>query len=587
MKKTTAKYRQVDVLILSLLLQTPLLSAEDLAIVTGWHAMTIRRHLARLEAEQVVESVHLPLLGTSVKAVFFITTTGVRHLEPIDPIRCACAYAADPIALVRQLPQIARFTAVQAVCARMLTMAQRIHPANTLQVTWKRTIREAYVAGATRHHIVLDASLLLTIGAISYGIWIILDDGVMSQLSMNARMRHLAAYARTSEATMPTVVIVTHSSARTALWHNVMQHRSLQRLSGVVLCEHNAVWPLVCDGRPAIGGRSEPTLHRLGGGPAAWSDLFQGGDVETFPRSMQPIQPRNGSRRAAGQAFLWTAPRSLPEIVTLLAQGEDGAQDTPARVLLHLERRPLVVLAVIAVYGSIRVDDLALVCGNAVRSVQNSLSALGRERLIIRHHLAPIDDDASAIITLSEQGAAVLEQIYQRSVRRRMASGHDASVAHLCVQIGHAFRGRIAWQVGTSCALPYRENGTYRMLIPDAMGMLLNNHVEIWFGIEWDAGTENAEQWDRKLQHYTHYLRWCEGYRLQRTPQFLLVVVPYSFQYATVVQAMHAAQGQSSVFARLPVYLTTSEQAQADPMGLVWTCVGPDAERVNPLQQFL
>ncbi|HEU5377405.1 MAG TPA: replication-relaxation family protein, partial [Ktedonobacteraceae bacterium] len=134
------------------------------------------------------------------------------------------------------------------------------------------------------------------------------------------------------------------------------------------------------------------------------------------------------------------------------------------------------------------------------------------------------------------------------------------------------------WESGTSCARRFSWKGRWHSFQPDACAEYQNAGQSAFrFWLEWDQGTMNVRDLERKCANYAAYLdarAWsCEHLTLP----LLLFVVPDIDQERRVSRCAREVLRN----ARLPLYLSTRELMRSQGLDApIWQRVHLQAERL-------
>lgn len=565
------------------LLIYPASGACELALAFGIHRATNTtypiwrwQHRPNAPARLIPRLLTIDRLGTFVRLLF-------------DAAPRAQA-AQGRAAVVRW--HVVRDYAERVVVASERHMTVRTQAALAWTVTESRT-ENAGAAACERVHIP-DASW--------YSAFVLLESGLCDRDSIAARLRNLLCYRESPQRlavyrSFPPLIVLVENARQAEVWRQqarkIAGSLRLAPLAGAIaiLAETNNPWQW------------------------SWRDLVTGASI----RLVERLAPLPEATLPDGVSAHLEAARAVMSAkpITKLAPA-DTPNTSPLSAVIPLRQRALLTL--LARAPLLSASDIAAVCGLPgeplqADSVARSLRGLARNGWIAReiasdnvvrwyltdpglrtvaaiHEVHPLH--LGCVVTDEEgagcQNAAKSDQAedYNRLEQRGLAtlrrqSAHQAGVygvvAAFCRALPNANGGiHVAWwETGRDCFCTYQYHGVQRNLRPDAELELIwqsertPRHLRVW--IEYDRGTMNRRDLERKMQAYADYWQsklWVSEGRIA-LPR-LLFMVPDTQQESRVRETAQEKLADT----RLRVLVTTAAHLNTyTPYGRIWRQILP------------
>jgi hypothetical protein len=556
---------EIDWRLLHWLLRYPLQRVDDLVVgVARWASRpTVYRHLQRLEASTLVESV-LPATPGTGKRLYHLSNLGLhvlaRHLE--RPARdLAREWQADEAGLLRLLPRLPTLLVLQEVVNGLVTgaaeaMTTQGRRPRLVRWTWQRDMAHRFRYREQAMRWFVDGALALNIHASQvddttserwYGLFLLfteLDD----ERVMRLRLERLLCWRESPERWpvyqhMPPVLILARSIRQREHWQRAVEAIAL-KLRVEPLVGALATLP------PSERAHVNPWLlnwHSLATEkPCHLQELLKPLPLSAFPSSL-PLQEAGEDERerhphASGESagVPPSAGRSarlsrlilgnLTRRAASLLVDKPLEQELVALLGLRLTARQWDMLYLLLDHPLMSDQDLAaflaLQC-KSVRSLLYSLHRLGcldaipteagmRWRLGERglrliaaanhfhvRNLAVVsgDETAAGTITLKQRGVDWLLEHIQ----------HTAGIYRFFATLAESSQrvpGYVLcwWETGARCERRYQVGEQWYNLRPDALAEYCVGQQQFRFWLEWDRGTMNARDLAVKFASYEQYL---------------------------------------------------------------------------------
>ena len=614
--------------ILGWLLIYPASSARELAAAFGFHRATVYRHLAHLMDAGLVQMVE----GYGGEARYLLTARGTASLaQALDGgvEQVTRKFQRGPNAPARLIPRLLSIDRLGTFARQLFDAAPRAQAAqgHAAVVRW-HVVRDyaEHIAAAGERRITVRAQAVFawTVAdsradgasaaacepvhspdAAWYGAFVLLESGLCDRDLINTRLRNLLRYRESPERLavyrcFPPVIVLVENAHQAEVWQQSVRKTAnglrVAPLAGAmaILAETDNPWQW--GWRDLVTGASARLVERLVPLPEAALPCGVGAHLEAAQAVMgaQPTRETNPSdaydspsmptviapRQRALLTLLARAPwLSASEIASVRSTPDELLlTDSMERSLRDLARKQWVAREV----DTCRVARWYLTDGGlrAVAAIHEAhILHLGRvvinERVAeCRNEATPAPLEQRAIATFRRQSA------HQAGVYGVVAAFHRASLG-AASGIGVAW-----WETGHDCFRTYCYRGVQRNLRPDAELELVwqaggtPRHLRVW--LEYDRGTMNRRDLERKMQAYADYWQsreWAsEG--LVALPR-LLFIVPDAQQETRVREVTQ----EMLAGIRLRVLVTTAAHLETyTPYGCIWRQilpVLPESERAT------
>lgn len=588
--------------LLTWLLHYPLQRDADLALALGVSIATICRHLGRMTAAGLVESV-TPSGRTKGERLSYLTRAGLIAIaseQGADPVRLARFWGADEAGLLRLLPRLNTLVLMQDIINGLVVQAPQIfathgRPAH-LTWLWRRDWQHRFVARGKPMTCHADAVLLFEhLGAGVEGsqgeytaLFLLVDGGLTGWADrkvIEQRLEQFLRYRESAERTAsyrqipPLVVLVQHPHQQER-WQNaareVATRLRLDPPAGAVVC--------VLLHQQIVSAWSLPWQHLAAAAPCRLQDLLTPLPLAAVPPDLFSPEPvsalttspdRSQSRNVHGKRARWSS------------QSEHRSsflEKHPLGWLSHrLTQRQRALLHLLYSTPLLSTEEVAACSHLTVSTAARTLAALLAEGCLER-----LDTDcgrrwclgqgglrwvaAALQVPLShvevrngEQGGVqrgVVESL--RTIRHTagmygfLAALHQAARKH-----GHQVRW---WETGPWCERRYHDQGAWHLLRPDAAFEYVGGTRSIRAWLEWDEGTMTSGALAAKMQSYVRYVRSREWAKETHPLPILLLVTKEPGQERRIQSLTGPLAGIG-----LQMFLTTATRlADQGPLAPIW-----------------
>ena len=540
----------------------PLQRLGDLEVALApWHSRsTISRCLALLLEDGFIEAI-LPGMAQG-KRLYHLSYKGAVWLARYNGSGEAPRVQTEREKLIRLLPRLPVWLPLQD-CVNGLVkgvasaLTRQGHQAILVRWDWQREYTHTFFSRTRKQplSVHLDGALALCLRYDSRSsseelqeVWyhlLLLRCPLDDTRLMRQRLDRLLRWRESAErwsvySQMPPVLILATTPRQAERWHlvneQVAEARHLEQVQGAVACfwpereEHASPWRLAWrtldTRRPChIQDLLAPQTHPVLPGLAAVLPHEAPQECKMLPDL--PQRPLYGLTHSSMKAHPPADYRLAAFYLTPMQWA----------LLLLLYAHPLLNTTEIAIFSMFRGDSLE----KSLASLQRLGYAKARKMLEVRGK-----GRTNKRWTLAENGLSLLAAASNwhvlRLARRQTASAPlwQRGLAGLLHQLPHSkgiydFFTRLAalpgqlrwWESGASCVRRFFWKGRWHSFQPDACAeYYIAEHSAFRFWLEWDQGTMNVRDLERKFTHYAAYLDAREWSREHFTLPILLCVVP-------------------------------------------------------------
>jgi len=614
-----------DTRILGWLLIYPASCARELAAAFDIHRATVYRHLTRLLDAGLVQL----LEGYGGEARYLLTAHGTASL--VQALDSSMEYVTrtfqrGPNAPVQLIPRLLSIDRLGTFTRQFFLHAPTAQAAqgHAAVVRW-HIVRDyaarIVVTGERRITVRTQAALAWTVaasrassvraaacdqgrlpGAAWYSAFVLLESGLCDRDLITTRLRNLLRYRESPERLavyrfFPSVIVLVENAHQAEVWQQrgraAAESLRVAPLAGAMAILAEADNPWQWGWRDLTTGASTRLVERLASLseaalPCGVSEHLEAAQAVMGAQPTGETNPSDAYDSPSLPTVIAPRQRALLTLLTrapwLSATEIAAVRSTPDEPLLaDSMERPLRDLAR-KQWVAREVDTCRVARWYLTDDGLRAVAAIHEAHIL---HLGRIVTNERAVECRDEATQAPPDhraQLEQRALATfRRQSAHQAGVYSVVAAFHRASLGAASgmcvawWETGRACFRTYHYRGVQRNLRPDAELELVwqaggtPRHLRVW--LEYDRGTMNRRDLERKMQAYADYWQskeWASN-GLVALPRLLFIVpdAQQEIRVREVTQEMLAS-------ARLRVLVTTVAHLDTyTPYSRIWRQILP------------